>query len=82
MKDITISARISEDLGQQLNTLAQAMRRSRSWIIEEALRTYVEQGTQFLEAVDEGIKDLDNGDMVDHSVVVDDVRRWRPRDQQ
>jgi len=41
MKDITISARVSEDLSQQLNSLASAMKRSRSWIIEEALRNYV-----------------------------------------
>lgn len=77
MREITVFVRISEDLEQQLNSLAEATRRSRSRIIEEALRTYVAQQTQFLEAVEDGIQAWGTGDMVDHSVVVEDVRHWR-----
>ncbi len=77
MKDITISARVSEDLSQQLNSLASAMKRSRSWIIEEALRNYVTSEMQFLEAVEEGIQAMEASDVVEHSVVVEDIRRKR-----
>lgn len=69
MKDVTISARIPEELSAQLSTLAQALRRNRSWIIEEALRGYIASETEFLEAVDEGLRAAESGDVVDHETV-------------
>ena len=70
MRDITVSARISQELGQQLDTLAQSLRRSRSWVIEEALRGYITSEMQFIEAVNEGIRAADVDDVVDHEVVM------------
>jgi predicted transcriptional regulator len=71
MKEVTISARIPAELSDQLTTLAGALRRNRSWVIEEALREYIASETQFLEAVQEGIRDMEAGNVVDH----DDVMR-------
>ena len=79
MKDVTISARIPEELSAQLTTLAQALRRNRSWVIEEALRSYIASETQFLEAVEEGIRAAEAGDIVDHATVVDALRERRQR---
>jgi predicted transcriptional regulator len=69
MKDVTISARIPEELSDQLSTLAQALRRNRSWVIEEALRGYIASETEFLEAVDEGLRAAESGDVVEHEAV-------------
>ncbi len=79
MKDVTISARIPEELSAQLTTLAQALRRNRSWVIEEALRDYIASELQFLEAVEEGIRAAEAGDIVDHATVVDALRERRQR---
>lgn len=70
MKDVTISARIPEELNGQLNTLAQALRRNRSWVIEEALRGYIASEQQFLDAVAEGLADFEAGRVVEHDEVM------------
>ncbi|MDQ2809960.1 MAG: ribbon-helix-helix protein, CopG family [Chloroflexota bacterium] len=69
---ITISARVPESLGQQVDRLATAIRRNRSWVIEEAVRAYIAQEMQFLAAVEEGIAAYAAGDVVDHAEVVAD----------
>ena len=56
MKTITIGARISEQLDRDLRTLAVATGRSKSWLVAEALKSYVEAEKEFIEAVEEGIK--------------------------
>lgn len=73
MKEVTISARIPEELSQQLTTMAQALRRNRSWIIEEAIRGYIESEKQFIEAVEEGIRADDVGDVVPHDAVMKEI---------
>jgi predicted transcriptional regulator len=73
MKEVTISARITEELSQQITTLAQALRRNRSWVIEEAIRSYVESERQFIAAVQEGQCAADAGDVILHDDVMRDV---------
>ena len=70
MKDVTISARIPEDMGQQVDRLAAAANRNRSWVVEEALRAYLAREVQFLEAVERGIEAYKMGDVLDHADVV------------
>jgi predicted transcriptional regulator len=78
MKSITIGARISEQLDRDLRMLAVATGRSRSWLVAEALKSYVEAEKQFIEAVEEGIKAADEGRLVDHEdVVAEFERRFR-----
>ncbi len=79
MKDVTISARIPKELSEQLSTLARALRRNRSWVIEEALRGYITSETQFLEAVDEGLRAAEDGDVVDHDTVTAIMTERRQR---
>jgi predicted transcriptional regulator len=79
MKEVTISARIPQELSEELTSLAQALRRNRSWVIEEALRGYIASEKQFLEAVDEGLRDLEAGDVVDHTEAVEMMRERRQR---
>lgn len=80
MKTVSIGARISEQLDRDLRTLASATGRSRSWLVAEALRSYVAAEKQFIEAVEEGIKAADEGRLVDHDTVVAEFeRRFRSR---
>jgi predicted transcriptional regulator len=69
MKDVTISARVPEELGQQIDRLAAAANRNRSWVVEEALRAYLAKEVQFLEAVEKGIDAYKSGNVIDHSEV-------------
>ena len=79
MKAVTVSARIPEELNEQLTTLSQALRRNRSWVIEEALRGYIASEQQFLEAVAEGLREADAGQFVEHQEVVEMLRERRQR---
>ena len=69
-KSVPIAARIDADLDGQLERLAEATGRSKSWLVNEALRSYVANEQQFLAAVEEGKQALRDGQTVDHATVV------------
>jgi predicted transcriptional regulator len=75
MKTITIGARISAQLDQDLRTLALATGRSKSWLVAEALKSYVAAEKEFIEAVEEGMKAANEGRLTDHDVVVAEFER-------
>jgi predicted transcriptional regulator len=80
MRTVTIGARISEELDRDLARLAAATGRSKSWLVGDALRSYVQSEKAFVEAVEEGIKAADEGRLVDHEAVVAEFeRRYRSR---
>jgi predicted transcriptional regulator len=69
-KSITIAARVDADLDGQLDRLAAATGRSKSWLISEALRSYVANEQQFLAAIEKGKQALRDGKTLDHATVV------------
>ena len=75
--EVSISARVPEELSRQVDRLAAATRRNRSWVVEEALRFYLAQELDMLEAVQEGIRQMEADDVVPHSEVVEYVRSRR-----
>jgi predicted transcriptional regulator len=48
-------------------------------VIEDALRGYIASEKQVLEAVDEGLRDLEADDVVDHIEIVEMMRERRRR---
>ena len=80
MRTITIGARISQQLDRDLRKLSAAMGRSKSWLVAEALKDYVEAEKEFVEAVGQGIKTADEGRLVEHEAVVAEFEgRYRSR---
>ena len=78
MKTVTIGARISEELDHDLRRLAAATGRSKSWLVADALTSYVQSEKAFVEAVEEGIKAYEEGRVVDHETVLAELeRRYR-----
>ncbi|MFN8538086.1 MAG: hypothetical protein U0232_11495 [Thermomicrobiales bacterium] len=65
--------------------LAAAIGRPRTWVIEQAITRYLDAELGFLEAVEEGIRAAEAGDVVEHQVVIRDVedfwQRKSTRDQ-
>jgi predicted transcriptional regulator len=66
----TLTARVDAELEAELNRLAQARGRTKSWLINEALRSYVANEQQFRTAVAEGQQAYREGRTVDHGTVV------------
>lgn len=71
------SVRFDDDLTDKLATLAAATDRPKTWHIEQAVRRYVATELEFLAAVEEGVRDLEAGNVVDHAVVVEEARQRR-----
>ena len=75
-KEVTISTRVTEELAEQMDLLSGQVGRTRSWLLHEALKVYVASELEFIEAVQEGLTDLAEGNVVSHEQVVAD---WSAR---
>jgi predicted transcriptional regulator len=64
MTTVNISARVPEGLRDQVDALAQALDRDRAWVIEQAVKRYLEDEAQFIAAVRAGIADADAGRVI------------------
>ena len=60
-KSVTITARITPALNKKLTAYAKAAKRSKSWLIEDIIDRYVDGEIAFVEAVNVGIRELDEG---------------------
>lgn len=69
-KSTTLAARVDAELDAELTRLASAKKRTKSWLINEALRSYVTTERQFIDAVKEGKKALKEGRVIDNRTVV------------
>ena len=70
--DIVVSVRLDSDVVSQLDELAGEMQRSRSFLIAQAVREFVEREYASLIAVREGEADIEAG----RSIEGDEVRAW------
>ena len=61
MKSQTVSARLDPETAKKLDLLVKSTARSRSYLVAEAIGTYVEEQAWQIEAIEEGIKDADQG---------------------
>jgi predicted transcriptional regulator len=70
-----LSVRLDDHLAGQLATLAALTDRPKTWHVEQALRAYIAREMQFLEAVEEGIRAADAGELVEHAEAVAELDR-------
>ena len=73
--EVTISARIPDEINDQLTRLSEATGRTKSWVIKEALRSYLLSESAFLEAIEEGLADIRAGRVTPHEEVRAEIRR-------
>ncbi len=65
------SVRIDEATRQRLDALATSLDRSRSWLINDALKRYLEQHEWMTEAIEIAVEEADQGgDFVPHDEVM------------
>lgn len=74
-KSVTIAARVDTVLDADLDRLSAATGRTKSWLINEALRSYVAHEQAFQAAVEEGKQALRDGRVVEHATVVSAFER-------
>ena len=75
----TTSFRLDKDLEGKLDDVAQSLRRSKSWIINDALRHYIEREERrqrMLRETEEAIADLEAGRIVSGEEVMSWLESW------
>jgi predicted transcriptional regulator len=73
MADTSITVRTDSELAAKVAALAAAMDRSRNWVIEAALRDYVEQQAWQIEGIQDAMASLDQGEGIPHEEVMDEM---------
>ena len=75
----TTSFRLDDDLGTKLEDIAESMRRSKSWIINDALRLYIEREQRrqrMLRETEEALADLEASRVIEGEVVMQWLETW------
>jgi predicted transcriptional regulator len=60
-----VPLQVSEDLVRRLDRVAQALDRSRSWVVSRALRLYLDEHEEEILLTAQGLAELDRGEGVD-----------------
>ena len=72
MTTTTLSLRLPKELSEQLTSLAQSTKRTKSFCAVEAIKNYLKQESWQIEAIEEGLENADSGRMIKH----EDVKNW------
>lgn len=75
----TTSFRLDDDLEEKLETTATRLRRTKGWIINDALRRYIEREEvriKMLEETEEAIADIEAGRLVSGEEVMKWLETW------
>jgi len=79
MEKQTISFRLDAEKVSDLDTLAKALDRDRSYLLNEAVRSYLEVQQWQIEQIDKALEQADAGKLIDHSDVRKMAAKWLRR---
>jgi predicted transcriptional regulator len=68
----TFSVRLPDDLRREVDEFAKASKRSRSFVVKEAVAAYMAEQRAYLAAIDEALKEADKGIFISGEA----VDRW------
>lgn len=67
------TVRAESNLVNQLDHLADTLDRSRNYLVNQALKEYLEQHAWQIEKIGQGIAAADRGELVDHDIVMKEM---------
>ena len=73
MSNQTITIRTESDTVEKISSIAQAMDRSRNWVIEDALKQYIDQQAWFIEGIQQAQKSLAEGEGIPHEALMTEI---------
>jgi predicted transcriptional regulator len=80
-KSSSVNVRLQPDLNEKLSAVASRLDRPKSWVIEQALKEFVDLQMWQIAAIEEGLRDADAGRVVKHEDVVAWVESWGQPDE-
>jgi predicted transcriptional regulator len=72
----TISFRIASEKVAQLDLIAKAMDRDRSYLLNEAVESYLSEQRRFAAMVEEGLEASRKGELIDDEEVGEMIESW------
>jgi predicted transcriptional regulator len=77
MDSNTMTIRLPTKLKKQLDRLAKATERSKSWLAADAIRSYLELQAWQIDEIKAGVKEADAGDFASEAEVQAVLGKWR-----
>ena len=81
MATTTLSVRIPKDLAHKLSLLSKATQRTKSFCAVEAIQEYLAKEAWQIQAIEDGLDDLANNRLLNHSKVKEWVESWDTRSE-
>lgn len=75
MNSQSITIRTESNTIDKISAIAQAMDRSRNWVIEDALKQYIDQQTWYLEGIQQAQTSLAAGKGIPHEEVMAEISK-------
>ena len=75
-RTVPLSLRISEKKAREIETLAKATDRSKSWLLEQALDAYLESQSWQVARIERGLAEIDRGEGRPHEEVAEWLAGW------
>ena len=72
-----LTVRISTELQDRLDAVADAMERPRSWIVNRAIEAFVEARARQIEEIKCGLAEAEAGDFADEAEIEATFAKWR-----
>ena len=72
----TLTARVLPDLKEKLDELAKSTHRAKSWLINEALRLYLDANAWQIKAIEEGLEEAKQGKLIPEKEVENWLKTW------
>ncbi|MEI6805685.1 MAG: CopG family ribbon-helix-helix protein [Myxococcaceae bacterium] len=76
MMSIVLTARVLPDLKEKLDDLAKSTHRARSWLINEALRSYLDSNAWQVQAIKEGVQAAEGGNLISGDEMDEWLKTW------
>ena len=73
---VSLSFRVAAKKAREVEKLAKATERSKSWLLEQALDAYLETQAWQIEHIRKGLDELRRGEVVEHDRVVAWLSTW------
>ena len=80
-KSSSVNVRLTPELNDRLAAVATRLDRPKSWVIEQAVKEFIDLQAWQIAAIEEGIRDADAGRVVAHEQVVAWIESWGQTDE-
>jgi predicted transcriptional regulator len=80
-KAASVNVRLEPELDEKLSAVATRLDRSKSWVVQQALKEFIELQLWQMSAIEKGLSDVESGRVIAHEDVVAWVESWARPDE-